>query len=205
MDEYEPLIQAIKTQHIEIDSIIDLGANIGLSTIYFNKSFANANIYAVEPDRENFKQLKLNITNKNNIVAENAAIWTEKIELTENLEDPFRDGGNWAKTFVPVQELNNGAKILGITISDLITKYSLKTIDLLKIDIEGAERFIFADENNLDFLAQTKVIAIEIHDEFNIRSNIYKILKEYGFTLFETGELTIGINHHFSSTKELKK
>jgi FkbM family methyltransferase len=205
MDEYQPLIQAIKTHHIEIDTIIDLGANIGLSTIYFNNEFKNAKIYAIEPDNENFRQLNLNIRNKKNISAENVAIWTEKIDLVENSVNPFRDGGNWAKTFIPAHNEIKDSKISGVTVGDLIIKFNLKTIDLLKIDIEGAERYIFVEENNLDFLAQTKVISIEIHDEFNIRSNIYKILKKYGFALFETGELTIGINHHFNSTRELSK
>jgi len=199
MDEYQPLVLAIKKHNIEISTIIDLGANIGLSTIYFNNAFENAKIYAIEPDNGNFKQLHLNIRNKHNILAENVAIWTKKIDLIENSENPFRGGGNWAKTFIPARKEINGSKISGVTLGDLIIKYNLKTIDLLKIDIEGAERYIFDEENNLDFLAHTKVIAIEIHYEFNIRSNIYKILKKYSFVLFETGELTIGINHNLNS------
>ena len=73
-------------------------------------------------------------------------------------------------------------------------KNNLKSITLLKIDIEGAERFIFDDNVDLSFLSITKVIAIEIHDEFQIREKIYSILKKNNFHLFESGELTIGIN-----------
>lgn len=199
-DEYQPLIQAIKSKGIEINTIVDLGANIGLSTIYFNNIFENVKIYAVEPDKNNFKQLKLNISNNQNIITENVAIWSEKIDLVENLAKPFRGGGDWAKTFVPDDQFNSSIKISGTTMSELITKHHLKTIDLLKIDVEGAERYIFDKKNNLNFLNQTKVIAIEIHDEFNIRNDIYKILKKYGFNLFEAGELSIGINHNLTET-----
>ena len=64
----------------------------------------------------------------------------------------------------------------------------------MKIDIEGAERFIFDNNNDLSFLKKTKIIAIEIHDEYNIREEIISILKENQFLLLESGELTIGIN-----------
>ena len=195
-DEYKLLIQTIKAKEININVIVDLGANIGLSAIYFCNIFENSKIYAVEPDSQNFKQLRLNISNKKNIFTENVAIWSEKIDLIENLAKPFKGGEDWSKTFIPSDQFNNGTKIKGITIHELMTKYHLTTIDLLKIDIEGAERFIFDKKNNLSFLTQTKVIAIEIHDEFNKRTDIYNILKNYGFLIFETGELSIGINHN---------
>lgn len=199
-DEYKPLVQAIKSKNIKINVIVDLGANIGLSTIYFNNIFENVNIYAVEPDSKNFKQLKLNISNKENIFTENVAIWSEKIDLVENLAKPFKGGEDWSKTFIASENADIGEKIKGITIDELINKYNLTTIDLLKIDIEGAERYIFDLKNDLNFLNQTKVIAIEIHDEFTIRTDIYQILKKYGFVLFETGELSIGINHNLVCT-----
>ena len=199
-DEYKLLIQTIKAKEININIIVDLGANIGLSAIYFCNIFENSKIYAVEPDSQNFKQLRLNISNKKNIFTENVAIWSEKIDLIENLAKPFKGGEDWSKTFIPSDQFNNGTKIKGITIHELMTKYHLTTIDLLKIDIEGAERFIFDKKNNLSFLTQTKVIAIEIHDEFNKRTDIYNILKNYGFLLFETGELSVGINHNLCLT-----
>lgn len=69
-------------------------------------------------------------------------------------------------------------------------------IDILKMDIEGAEKELFA-ASDLSFLKHTKCIAIEIHDEFNCRNSIYQRLADYGFTRFNAGELTIGVNRNF--------
>ena len=68
---------------------------------------------------------------------------------------------------------------------------------MLKIDIEGAERFIFDESVNLDYLDKIKIIVIEIHDEFDIREDIYKVLKNNNYLLIESGELTTAINKKF--------
>jgi predicted hydrocarbon binding protein len=106
------------------------------------------------------------------------------------LENDFRDRKDWALT---TKEDLNG-EVEGITLREIILENKLTYITFLKIDVEGAERFIFRADADLSFLNITKLIAIEIHDEFNIRPTIYQILKEYGFCIFELGELTIGIN-----------
>ena len=100
-----------------------------------------------------------------------------------------RDGADWATT---TQESSNGT-IPGITLLELLNE-GTGFFDLLKIDIEGAERFIFKSQVNQDFLDRTKVLVIEIHDEFNIRTSIYQILQKHGFSILEQGELSLGIN-----------
>ena len=76
----------------------------------------------------------------------------------------------------------------------MVYMYGNLNKDILKIDIEGAERFIFDDRASQDFLDKTRVLVIEIHDEFNIRSSIYKELRKRGFSIVEQGELTLGVN-----------
>jgi len=67
------------------------------------------------------------------------------------------------------------------------------------MDIEGSEKEVFTNPNSdVSFLAITKCIAIEIHDEFDCREAIYEILTKYGFLLFNSGELTIGVNTNWS-------
>ncbi len=64
--------------------------------------------------------------------------------------------------------------------------HSLKTIDILKIDIEGAETELFLEYPIIDqILINTKVVIIEIHDEFNIREKIYAVLKKNRFIIHE--------------------
>ena len=75
---------------------------------------------------------------------------------------------------------------------------SWDTIDILKLDIEGAERFVFEDKQEAgEFLAKVKFIVMEIHDEYPIREHIYSTMRECKFDFFEYGELTIGQNKSF--------
>ncbi|MCZ4244695.1 FkbM family methyltransferase [Pedobacter punctiformis] len=190
--EYSPLLTAIKLNNIELSFILDLGANIGLTTIYIKKHYPDAQIVCVEPDANNFKQLTLNTAHFQNVHLIQAAVWNKSTLLTE--DEPFRGGDDWSKSFKEDNENSEVGKIKGITIEEILKIHSKSQIDLLKIDIEGAERFIFDESaSNLSFLDITKVIAIEIHDEFNIREKINNILISYNFVLFEVGELTIGI------------
>jgi len=190
--EYGPLVKALKLNGIVPNLILDLGANIGLTTIYLKKYHPEAEIICVEPDINNFNQLSLNTIYLPNINLIHAAIWSKSTLLIEDM--PFRGGDDWSKSFREYPEDSSIPTVSGITIEEILKKHSKLEIDVLKIDVEGAERFIFDEtSSNLSFLEVTKVIAIEIHDEFNIREKINNILRNYNFTLFESGELTIGI------------
>jgi hypothetical protein len=107
------------------------------------------------------------------------------------ITDDFRGGGDWAKKTNVASEVTN---LKSINIQTIIETNSLDIIDLLKIDIEGAERYIFESEHSCSFLNQTRVLALEIHDEFNIREDIYRILKKFSFLILNVGETTFAIN-----------
>ncbi len=172
--------------------IIDAGANVGYTTVYFSINLDNVRVFAVEPSEKNaevFLKNKAYLKNKNSIILYQNALSDKENQFFET-ETNFRDGRDWSIT---TKEVQNGT-LKGITIDEIIRNNNLNYISLLKIDIEGAERFIFTPENDLGFLDKTQIIAIEIHDEFNIRETIHTILKDHQFFIFESGELTIGIN-----------
>ena len=176
--------------------IIDAGANVGYTSFYFATAFPESKIFAIEPSQENAKQFLLNmasLTKPQSIkLYQNALCHISGTYF--NIENDFRDGKDWSLSTVE----NKQGAIKGITIQEIIDQNSLAHISLLKIDIEGAERFIFKKENNLNFLKITEVIAIEIHDEYDIRDVINQILQDNNFMIFESGELTVGINRNFS-------
>lgn len=76
-------------------------------------------------------------------------------------------------------------------------------IDLLKIDIEGAERYLFETNTLADqILDNTRVLVIEIHDEFDVRKTIEEHLTRHGFTYFNHGDITIATRiKKFKSTQ----
>ena len=88
------------------------------------------------------------------------------------IENKFRDGLDWSTTTI----LDPNGKVNSITIEEIFIEKKWDFIDLLKIDIEGAEAEIFKSEVN--FLSKTRVIAVEVHDEFISRIEIELILKK---------------------------
>jgi FkbM family methyltransferase len=195
--EYEIVVGMIGLNNIlaQKNIIIDAGANVGYTSVFFNHYLSNAFIFAIEPSFNNaqlcLKNFTLNNLNKNVHFYQRAL--SHESGMTFNLERDFRDGKDWAITTTKVEE----GEIKGITLIEIIEEHKLEFITLLKIDIEGAERFIFNHNVDLSFLKITKIIAIEIHDEFNVRELVYSILKDYNFYLFECGELTIGFNGNY--------
>ncbi|WP_433833679.1 FkbM family methyltransferase [Flavobacterium anhuiense] len=195
LEEYKTVSSILKL-NIEFNSkesvLIDAGANVGFATIYLNQNLSFNKIFCIEPSKENFKILKKNtaaLNSKHILFLINKALsGSENVCFT--IENDFRDGKDWSIT---TKESDSG-DIKGITLNEIVKKNNLQEITLLKIDIEGAERFVFESSSDLSFLDITKVIVIEIHDEFNIRANIYSILEQKQFILIESGETTIGIN-----------
>ena len=137
--------------------------------------------------------MKENVTvNTINAKLIQGGVWSTNAYL--NVVRDFRDLSDWA---IRVEETNTITDLRGYSISEIATDANWKTIDILKIDIEGSEKKVFEKEADTSFLKMTKCIAIEIHDEFDCRDAIYKILNECGFSLSNVGETTIGINSNF--------
>jgi hypothetical protein len=106
-----------------------------------------------------------------------------------------RDVGDQREWSFYVKETNQPTGLQGYDVQYLMKEAGWDQIDLLKIDIEGAERYLFAnDETAAQTLRNAKFIAIEIHDQFRIRPRIYNCLDKFGFDYFDDGELTIGRN-----------
>lgn len=192
--EYEIIVKIIKINQgfSKEKIIIDAGANVGYASIFFYNYLDSVRIIGVEPSYANLQIYEKNIK----VLKASEKIKTYHRALSDNsnmnfrIDRDFRDRGDWAMT--TTTDVNG--EIKGITIDEIIKENDLHYISLLKIDIEGAERFIFKKGNNFSFLQKTHMIAIEIHDEFHIREKIYDILKSHGFFLFETGETSIGLN-----------
>jgi FkbM family methyltransferase len=188
--EYKPTIDLICNQlNLTVTTIIDIGSNIGLATLYFNEFFPNARIISIEPDEGNFRILGLNTHPFSNIEILQSAIWDNSKKLSK--DNSFRDGRDWSTSF---KEYNSNIDIDFVnakTISDILIEKDISHVSLLKIDIEGAEGNIFSNEENVKFLNVVDVIALEIHDEVSDRITIHKILKSYNFFIIDYNETTL--------------
>mgnify|MGYP006308535241 CR=1 FL=1 len=156
--------------------IIDAGANIGLSVIFFKQSFPDAKIVAFEPDKSVFKILKNNIDqfNYNDIEIINKALWDNNnpIEFMPEGADAGRIAFNG--------EITNTIRVETTKLS----KYLNNKVDFLKIDIEGAELRVLKEARNK--LKMVERIFIEYHsftDSPQQIDEILSILKNVGFRL----------------------
>jgi len=190
--EYKTVIE-FWSQNVETDCrlILDVGANVGFSSMYFAEHFPNAKIIAFEPDLENFKMLSKNVNSINNCLFENKAIWSYQTTLA--IADTFRDGESWSHSVTENLNVPYLYKIEATDLNSIINAYNINSIDLLKIDIEGAEGEVFSERGNLDFLNIVKILALEIHDEVCDREYILTVLKRHDFILFENDEITLAV------------
>ena len=146
--------------------IIDAGANIGLSVIFFKKLYPNAIIEAFDPDPKIFSILQKNIEafSFENVKLHNTGLWNSDNELT------FYSEGADAGRIIEESDTNNIIKAKFTSLRPFING----KIDLLKIDIEGAEDVVLEDIN--DLLINVDRIFIEYHSFPNKRQSLYKIL-----------------------------
>jgi FkbM family methyltransferase len=139
--------------------IVDAGANIGMATIYFSGKFPEAKIIAIEPEPSNYDLLVRNCWGMANVTALHAGVWHTDISL--HIANP--DGEKWAFRVTP--GTCNGSSIKALTVPEILAQSGSETIDILKLDIEGAERELFQDGCE-EWLPQVKMIIIELHDRY---------------------------------------
>jgi FkbM family methyltransferase len=175
------------------DLIIDAGANVGYSSVYFLSNFPNCRVIAIEPDGENFASLQKNLAPYGERAqALNCGIWSKSAELA--IEDAtYRDGRDWTRQ---VRECEDGESgdIRAVTIGELLHDSGRRKLSLLKMDIEGAEAVVFADPSCQLWLTQTEAIAIELHDDsgFGPASDLFHAaIREQHYQISHSGELTI--------------
>ncbi len=138
-------------------TIIDAGANIGLASLWFKKAYPGSTIIAVEPDEGNFHMLLKNTRHIGGILPLQAAI-----APTDGVLAMDRRGSR-ASGFTTRVALPDERTVRAISIPTLMKEHGLNKIDLLKIDIEGAEKELF-EGPDLSWLEHVDTIAIELHD-----------------------------------------
>jgi FkbM family methyltransferase len=167
----------------ECRTIIDLGANIGLASRYFAAHYPNCQIVAVEPNPDTFRVLTENLKDFPNAKLVEAAVWASETSLS-GTSDP-----NHFSAFAVLED--NHGRMRGIPISKIIAMCEQARVDLLKVDIEGAETQLF--KGDLNWLRQVKCIAIEFHNDSRESSRFDEIMLEYGFEVFEGKHTVIAV------------
>lgn len=156
--------------------IYDCGANVGVSVLYYKKLYPKAIIKAFEPDPKVFECLKKNLTENSisDVELFDKAIWSNNNGVSFGSEGA--DGGS-------VFFEGNKITLPSIRLKDLLEKETV--IDLLKMDIEGAELEVLLDCK--DELKKIKHLFIEYHSWIASKQELdilLKILTDIGFRYY---------------------
>ncbi|MDP3512498.1 MAG: FkbM family methyltransferase [Sulfuritalea sp.] len=147
-----------------VKTIIDVGANVGGSVLYWKSIYPEAKIHCFEPIPSNYRILKLNCDALSDVIAHNEALGDENGEITFIHSPSSNNEGGWSvfqrgatgneeKVVIPIKRSSDRLNELGIT-----------QIDILKVDTEGAERMIIRGLGE-ELLARTNYICGELHGE----------------------------------------
>lgn len=169
----------------EPENIIDAGGNIGLAAIFYAVKFPKAQIVTIEPDSDNFYLLCENIKPYPNIKAVRGAVWDKTTELCiVNRKNAVWDNGtlNAGKYIVGEDKVDGEIIVPAYTIDNIIEKYNMDKVDILKMDVEGAEREIFAGQHE-KWLPKVKILILEHHDFYKpgATKSLFKALGNYDF------------------------
>jgi FkbM family methyltransferase len=137
--------------------IIDCGANIGASPIWFARTFPKARVFALEPEPHNYEILELNCRSYPNITGKQAAI--SCIDETVYLEDSGQGDWGFRTSNAPAA---NRIPVSAYSIESIEKIFPDAELLLVKIDIEGGEAHLF--EKNFAWIERAMVIVVELHD-----------------------------------------
>ncbi len=142
--------------------IIDGGANVGFASLWFKSLFPESAVVAVEPEHSNCLQYLQNLREYENTKLIEGALWP--VAGTGYLVK--QQGGtpleHWAFQVSDTQ-IEGCIQTRLITIGEIFNESGASTIDLLKLDIEGAEAELFA-EGTESWLPHVQNLVIEFHE-----------------------------------------
>jgi len=149
--------------------IIDCGSNIGISIIYFKRLYENAKIIAFEADPVLFDMLSRNISNfkYKNISLHHSAIWVNNSGVN------FLCEGGHSGRISESECKENNISISSRRLREILEGF--ERIDMLKLDIEGAESDVIFDCN--ERLKKCNHIFVEYHSKASKKQDLHNLLK----------------------------
>ena len=162
--------------------IIDGGANVGYASVFFANKYPGAKIIAVEPEETNYEMLRENTRAYPNVTALRSGIWGARGRLA--VENP----GDEKWCFRVREAEGQDGSIEALRVEDLVELSGADFIDILKLDIEGAEREVFAEPPA--WLERVGVIIIELHDHYKAGCSeaFYSAIAGHDFAESRRGE-----------------
>lgn len=176
-------------QDFGVETVLDVGANVGLFTEMINKILPQASIYAFEPLRECYEKLNSRTNRIKKLKCFNVALGSENKEMMINKNEFSASSsllkmGNLHKETFPYTAIESEEKIQVVTFESLINEIQMTGKILLKLDVQGYEievlRGMKTVLNNIDLIiAETSFV--ELYQGQPLFNEVYDYLRNRGF------------------------
>ena len=174
----------IKASGCHINTIFDVGANIGQSALKFREAFPKSLIYCFEPVSSIFRELKATVSGDSNINCYSLAFSCNPGNGTIYLAQ-----GATQNSFIPMPDTIGTESVSVKTVDNFASENCIERIDLLKIDTEGHDLEVLKGASHMLSGGRTAFVLAEVG--FNPMDNrhvlfddVRSLLMEKGFSLF---------------------
>jgi FkbM family methyltransferase len=158
-------------------TVIDLGANVGLTSLWLSSRYPVEQLVAVEPSSSNVAVLRRNLSGHNaNVIHAAVGPGDGSIAFTENAQSHLgRVGGH-------------GGSVRQVSMRTVLDEFPPDVmVDLLKVDIEGSEGQLFSGD--LTWLRRVRAIIIEIHPLMVDGGEVVARIRKQGFAYVPAGSV----------------
>lgn len=190
--------------------LFDVGAHVGESVNYLKRLFPSGQIYSFEPDPASFNQLVANTSTHQNVQCFNLALaakngqtkfYRNRIDHTNSLlpvnlnshDSIYLEKVRRGEEQLEEERFNQPLTVETAKLDDFCAKQRLSRIDLLKLDVQGAEVFVL--EGGKTMLNNIGVVVLEVSffDYYEKSTSFFEIesfLKPLGFRLYAITEIS---------------
>jgi FkbM family methyltransferase len=155
-------------------TILDLGANIGLSAIYFARLYPTSRIACVEPVPENLNLLIRNL--RDNGVE--AAVIAAAVDAKDGAVTMERGAADYGHKIAAAASLAAWLEVASVSVPSILRRLGWDRIGLLKIDIEGHENVLLSQA--CDWLQDVDALCLEYHHHF-AEAELGRLAQRFGF------------------------
>jgi len=155
-------LQSYSHEGADKGRILDVGGNIGLASLYFKLQFPESQVTVFEPNPELIPYLKRNLQDTDVEILEKA-VWIDEGEVNFQLNESDSS---------QVDSIKGQVRVNTVKLSRILAKEG--PIDLLKIDIEGAEVQVLLEAKL--HLGKVKNLFVEYHSYLNTPQNLSLLL-----------------------------
>lgn len=154
-------------------TIVDAGANVGVSGVWFLGTYPGARLHALEPATENFRLLELNLRAVPGAVLTQAALGARAGRARLAL------AAHGAEHSLHAAVAERSEEVECLTLAAYLETHRIAVVDLLKLDVEGAE--VEALEGLGPRLADVRTMVGEVHERMVDAAVFYRMLERGGF------------------------